>query len=101
MDKAQTATLLAMVSALDRQPVDQGMVEMWFRVLGEFSFDRCEAALIPAYKESRSGFITAKAVWDVVRRDGSVSAPRDWVRDMHDLGEHWECREGEFDGGCN
>jgi hypothetical protein len=23
---------------------------------------------------------------------------RDWVEDMHDLGEHWECREGEF--GC-
>jgi hypothetical protein len=38
MDKAETATLLAMVSSLDRQPVDEGMVEMWHRVLGEFSF---------------------------------------------------------------
>jgi len=27
-----------------------------------------------------------------------VGEPRDWVRDMHDLGEHWECRPGEF--GC-
>ncbi len=27
-----------------------------------------------------------------------VGGPRDWVRDMHDMGEHWECRPGEF--GC-
>ena len=100
MDRAQTATLLAMVSALDRQPVDEGMVEMWFRVLGDFSFDRCEAALIPAYKESRSGFITAKAVWDVVRREGSAPSPRGWVAHMHVLGVHFECRPGEFEGGC-
>ena len=24
--------------------------------------------------------------------------PRDWVQELHDLGEHYECREGEF--GC-
>jgi hypothetical protein len=23
-----------------------------------------------------------------------------WVKRMHDMGEHWECREGEFEGGC-
>lgn len=22
--------------------------------------------------------------------------PRDWVKQMHDMGEHWECRPGEF-----
>lgn len=27
-----------------------------------------------------------------------VGGPRDWVRDMHDQGEHFECRPGEF--GC-
>lgn len=27
-----------------------------------------------------------------------VGGPRDWVKDMHDVGEHWECRPGEF--GC-
>jgi hypothetical protein len=27
-----------------------------------------------------------------------VGGPREWVKDMHDLGEHWECRAGEF--GC-
>jgi len=96
MDKAETATLLAMVSALDRQPVDEGMVEMWHRLLGGYSFVVCEAAILPAYKESRSGFLTAKGVWDVVRRDALQPVARAWVRDMHDIGEHWECRAGEF-----
>ena len=27
-----------------------------------------------------------------------VGGPRDWVREMHEMGEHFECREGEF--GC-
>jgi hypothetical protein len=27
-----------------------------------------------------------------------VGGPRDWVREMHDMGEHFECRKGEF--GC-
>ena len=98
MDRGEVATLLAMVSSLDRQPVDEGMVEMWLRVLGEFSFEQCEAALIPAYKESRAGFVTAKAVWEVVRRNGVSVMTRAWVEELHDMGEHWECRAGEF--GC-
>jgi hypothetical protein len=28
-----------------------------------------------------------------------VGGPREWVRDMHEMGEHFECRPGEF--GCN
>jgi len=98
MDKAETAKLLVMVSSLDRQPVDEGMVEMWWQVLGRFSFEDCQAALIPAYQESRSGFITARAVWDRVRRDASYPEPRAWVRELHDMGEHYECRVAEF--GC-
>jgi hypothetical protein len=27
-----------------------------------------------------------------------VGGPREWVKDMHDMGEHFECKEGEF--GC-
>lgn len=27
-----------------------------------------------------------------------VGGPRQWVKDLHDMGEHYECREGEF--GC-
>jgi len=33
-----------------------------------------------------------------VGRSPYVGGPREWVRDMHDLGEHWECKPGEF--GC-
>jgi len=33
-----------------------------------------------------------------VRRSPYVGGPREWVKDLHDQGEHWECREGEF--GC-
>jgi hypothetical protein len=47
MDRGEVATLLAMVSSLDRQAVDDGMVEMWHRLLGEYSFTDCEAALLP------------------------------------------------------
>jgi hypothetical protein len=34
----------------------------------------------------------------VVSKSPHVGGPRDWVREMHDMGEHFECREGEF--GC-
>jgi len=33
-----------------------------------------------------------------VTHSPQVGGPRDWVRDMHEIGEHWECRPGEF--GC-
>lgn len=33
-----------------------------------------------------------------VARSPYVGGPREWVRDMHELGEHWECKPGEF--GC-
>jgi hypothetical protein len=98
MDKGEVATLLAMVSSLDRQPVDDGMVEMWHRLLGGYGFEECEAALLPAYKESKSGFITAKAIYDRVNARDSAPTPRGWVKDLHDLGEHFECRRSEF--GC-
>jgi hypothetical protein len=98
MDKGETATLLAMVSALDRQPVDDGMVEMWWRLLGGFSFAECEAAVLPVYRESRSGFVTAKGIYDRVRSQDFGPGRRVWVEQMHDLGEHFECRPGEF--GC-
>lgn len=33
-----------------------------------------------------------------VQRSPYVGGPREWVKDLHDEGEHWECRAGEF--GC-
>jgi hypothetical protein len=98
MDKAEVANLLVMVSALDRQPVDEGMVEMWHRVLGDYTFEECERALVPAYKDSKSGFLTAKAIYDQVRVSESGPGYRVWVKNLHNIGEHFECRPGEF--GC-
>ena len=33
-----------------------------------------------------------------VSRSAYVGGPREWVKELHDQGEHWECRPGEF--GC-
>jgi hypothetical protein len=33
-----------------------------------------------------------------VAKSPYVGGPREWVQDMHDMGEHFECRPGEF--GC-
>lgn len=33
-----------------------------------------------------------------VKPNADIPGYRDWVKAMHDLGEHWECRAGEF--GC-
>jgi hypothetical protein len=33
-----------------------------------------------------------------VRKSPYVGGPREWVKDLHDLGEHFECKPGEF--GC-
>ncbi len=67
MNKAETAKLLVLVSSLDRQPTDEGMVEMWHRVLGAYEFTECEAALVPAYREAK-GYISARAVETMVKK---------------------------------
>ena len=28
----------------------------------------------------------------------AIVMPRAWVEELHEMGEHWECRAGEF--GC-
>ena len=33
-----------------------------------------------------------------VSKSPYVGGPREWVQDLHDLGEHFECKPGEF--GC-
>jgi hypothetical protein len=33
-----------------------------------------------------------------VSKSPYVGGPREWVQDLHDIGEHYECRAGEF--GC-
>lgn len=75
MNKAETAKLLVMVSSLDRQPTDEGMVEMWHRVLGGYDFAECEAAVVPAYREAK-GYISARLIEAMVKkhRNESVEA---------------------------
>lgn len=94
MRRDEMTKILTMVAALDRQPVDEAVLEMWMRVLGEYRFEAVEAAIVPAYKES-NGFLTAKAIWEVVRREANQPKPRQWVKDLHDIGEHFECRPEE------
>jgi hypothetical protein len=96
MTKEEMAKVLGMVSALDGQKVDEAKLEMWFRVLGEYRFDFVEKCIVPAYKESEGLFLTAKELWRHVRREASQPVPRQWVKDLHDIGEHFECRAGEF-----
>lgn len=96
MNKSEMSLILTMVSSLDRQPVDEGMVEMWLELFKNYEFETVKAAIIPAYKESRNGFLTAKGIYDYIRRDSQYPKPRQWVKDLHDIGEHFECRPGEF-----
>jgi hypothetical protein len=67
MNKAETAKLLVMVSSLDRQPTDEGMVEMWYRVLEGYDFAECEAAVVPAYRETK-GYISARLIEAMVKK---------------------------------
>ena len=91
----ETATLLAFVSSLDRQPVNDGVIEMWTQMLGDYTYQECFDAIVPAYKEMSGSFISAKDIWLVVRRERSQPRPRQWVYDLHRIGEHFECRPEE------
>jgi hypothetical protein len=47
-------------------------------------------------KESTSGLVTAKGLFDFVRRVRSQPVARGYVGELHGMGEHFECRPGEF-----
>lgn len=98
MTEDEMSEIVTMASALDGQIVSESKVLMWLEMLGRFTYEECRAAIVPACQESSVGIVTAKGIWELVRRDRAVPKPRDWVRDLHDLGEHFECRAGEF--GC-
>ena len=98
MTEDEMSEIVTMASALDGQIVSESKVLMWLEMLGRFTYEECRAAIVPACQESTVGIVTAKGIWEQVRRDRAVPKPRDWVRDLHDIGEHFECRAGEF--GC-
>jgi hypothetical protein len=96
MNKIEMGEIVAMCSALDGQIVSESKVAMWLETLGHYSYEECREAIVPACKESSSGIVTAKGIWEQVRRKRSQPVPRQWVKDLHDIGEHFECRGGEF-----
>jgi len=99
MNKSQMTEIVSLASALDGQIVSESKVLMWMAMLDGFTYEQLKDAIIPACKESPAGMVTAKGLWDVVRREASQPVRRGWVKEMHDIGEHWECRAGEFGHG--
>jgi hypothetical protein len=96
MTEDEMGQIVTMASALDGQIVSESKILMWLEMLGSFTYEECHAAIIPACKEHPSGLVTAKGIWEQVRRERSQPKPRQWVRDMHDIGEHFACQPGEF-----
>ena len=96
MNKAEMGEILSMASALDGQIVSESKIAMWLEMLENSTYEECRAAIVPACKESPTGFITAKGIWEQVRRARSQPVPRQWVKDLHEGGHHFECRPGEF-----
>jgi predicted transcriptional regulator len=55
-----------------------------------------------AYTKNPSTWLNADA-WEneyVKPRETPGPGKREWVREMHMMGEHWACEPGEFEGGC-
>lgn len=95
MTKDEMATLLALISSLDRQTVDEGMVEMWFELLGKYDYEECREAIMPVYKSMKGPFIRARDIYDYVKA-GSTPPSGWWIEQMHDIGEHFACAPGMF-----
>src|SRR6056297_1290490 len=95
MKNSNMVKILTMVSALDGRKSDEMQVEMWLEMFRNYSFEQVKEAIVPAYKESDKGFLTAKGVWDVVRRNAAQPPPKQWIRDLHNLGEHFVCEEAD------
>jgi hypothetical protein len=55
-----------------------------------------------AFTKNPSTWLNADA-WDneyVQPKPTPGPGKREWVREMHELGEHWACEPGEFEDGC-
>jgi hypothetical protein len=63
--------IVTMCSALDGQQVTDSKVAMWLEVLDGCTYEECRDAIVPAYREATNGIVTAKGLWDVVRRGRS------------------------------
>jgi hypothetical protein len=98
MNKNEVGELLAMCSALDGQLVTEPKAIMWLEVLEGVSYEEAKVALIPAYKESNNDIVTAKGVWEQVRRARSqpgsdrVLEEADWGSDPQPICEAHDLR---------
>ena len=99
MNKNEVGELLAMCSALDGQQVTESKALMWLEVLDGVSYEEAKVALIPAYKESNNDIVTAKGMWEQVRRARSqpgssdrVLEEADWKSDPQPICEEHDLR---------
>lgn len=79
MLNSKMTEILTMCSALDGQQVTDSKVAMWLQVLDGCTYEECRDAIVPAYKEATKGLVTAKGLWDVVRRVRAVPTPGAWA----------------------
>jgi hypothetical protein len=86
--------IVTMCSALDGQQVTDSKVAMWLEVLDGCTYEECRDAIVPAYREASNGIVTAKGLWDVVRRDRAEPGLSDreveeasWVSDPQPICE--------------
>jgi hypothetical protein len=86
MNKHEVGELLAMCSALDGQQVTEPKALMWLQVLEGASYEECRDAIVPAYKEATNGIVTAKGLWDVVRRVRSQPKAGGWLGELDEGG---------------
>ena len=96
MNKSEMTEIVSMCSALDGQLVSESKVIMWLQMFEGYSYGELQAGIIPALKEASSGMVTAKGLFDVVRRVRVQPVAREWVVALHEIGEHFDCRPGEL-----
>jgi hypothetical protein len=96
MTKAEMLEIISLCSALDGQIVSEPKAVMWLAMFDGYSSAELQAGIIPALRESTSGLVTAKGLFDFVRRVRSQPVARGYVGELHGMGEHFECRPGEF-----
>ena len=96
MNKSEMTEIVSMCSALDGQLVSESKVIMWLQMFEGYSYGELVAGIVPALKESSSGMVTAKGLFDVVRRVRAQPVAREYVQALHEIGEHFDCRPGEY-----
>lgn len=67
MDREQTARLLTQASLVDNRRITEAHVEQWWRILGDFDFAECEAAVVEHFKTA-STYLQPNHIFAIVKR---------------------------------